>query len=311
MHESLPGSVRGRRVVFFNWRDTANPEGGGSERYVEKMARGLVERGAEVTIFCAAHERAPPDEVVDGVRFRPPRREDERLRQGTAAAAVPSARTGRPRGRRPERSSFLHPSRHAETGRGARAPRPPRTVAGRLPRALGKVGWWIESRLAPRLYAAASTSPSPTPRAPSLPSWVWPRTAIAVVHNGTETAPRVDGARSPTPFPCVVGRLVPHKQCRARASTRWSRCGRGGPSSRLTVVGDGWWRDELTPYTAEIGASDLVIFAGHVSETRKHEIYARSWVMLLPSLKEGWGLVIGEAGSHGVPPSPTPRPGVP
>ena len=61
--------LSGKHVVFFSWRDTHNPEGGGAERYLEKMARGLVERGAEVTILCAAHAAAPPDETVDGVRF--------------------------------------------------------------------------------------------------------------------------------------------------------------------------------------------------------------------------------------------------
>ena len=56
-------------VLFCNWRDTKNPEGGGSERYVENMARGLAERGHTVTIACATHDRAPREEVVDGVRF--------------------------------------------------------------------------------------------------------------------------------------------------------------------------------------------------------------------------------------------------
>ncbi len=37
-------------ILFCNWRDTRNPEGGGSEHYVETMARGLVERGHQVTI---------------------------------------------------------------------------------------------------------------------------------------------------------------------------------------------------------------------------------------------------------------------
>ena len=39
-----------------------------------------------------------------------------------------------------------------------------------------------------------------------------------------------------------------------------------------------------------------MVFEGHVGEVRKHEIYERAWVMALPSLKEGWGLVVGEAG---------------
>ena len=33
----------------------------------------------------------------------------------------------------------------------------------------------------------------------------------------------------------------------------------------------------------------------------KHNLYAQSWLMALPSLKEGWGIVIGEAGTHSTP----------
>ena len=62
-------TLAGRHIVFFSWRDTRNPEGGGAERYLEKMAAGLVARGCRVTIFCAAHAAASPVEVVDGVRF--------------------------------------------------------------------------------------------------------------------------------------------------------------------------------------------------------------------------------------------------
>jgi glycosyltransferase involved in cell wall biosynthesis len=38
-----------------------------------------------------------------------------------------------------------------------------------------------------------------------------------------------------------------------------------------------------------------------VDEEEKQEVYARSWLMLLPSLKEGWGLVVGEAAMHSTP----------
>jgi glycosyltransferase involved in cell wall biosynthesis len=44
-----------------------------------------------------------------------------------------------------------------------------------------------------------------------------------------------------------------------------------------------------------------VVFEGHVSEVRKQEIYEESWLMALPSLKEGWGLVVGEAAAHRTP----------
>ena len=42
---------------------------GGAEVYLEKVAAGLVRRGARVTIFCAAHDAAPADEVRHGIRF--------------------------------------------------------------------------------------------------------------------------------------------------------------------------------------------------------------------------------------------------
>jgi hypothetical protein len=32
--------MRDRSLLIVNWRDTTNPEGGGSERYVEEVATG-------------------------------------------------------------------------------------------------------------------------------------------------------------------------------------------------------------------------------------------------------------------------------
>ena len=42
-------------------------------------------------------------------------------------------------------------------------------------------------------------------------------------------------------------------------------------------------------------------FCGFVDEPTKHTLLARSWLMLVPSHKEGWGLIIVEAGLHSTP----------
>ncbi|BDZ58199.1 hypothetical protein GCM10025872_18560 [Barrientosiimonas endolithica] len=42
-------------------------------------------------------------------------------------------------------------------------------------------------------------------------------------------------------------------------------------------------------------------FHGFVDEHTKHTLLARSWVLLMPSHKEGWGLTIVEAGLHATP----------
>src|SRR3954453_24005125 len=41
------------RVLFVAWRDLAHPKAGGSEVVVDFLARGLQERGHDVTLLCA------------------------------------------------------------------------------------------------------------------------------------------------------------------------------------------------------------------------------------------------------------------
>lgn len=300
MQGGTPDSVRGRHIVFFNWRDTANPEGGGSERYVEKVARGLVERGARATIFCAAHDHAPRDEVVDGVRF---------MRRGTKldiyalgvlhlllrrlgkVDLVVDVQNGLPFFTRLGTTKpviVLVHHVHREQW--------PVVYPGRM----GRLGWWIERRLAPWLYRRSQYVAVSRATRDELIGLGVDGSRIAVVHNGTDPAPAVEERRSETPTVCVVGRLVPHKQVEhaidAAVALRTEL-----PDLRVHVVGSGWWEEDLKKYAAQVGALDVVVFEGHVDEQRKHELYARSWLMALPSLKEGWGLVVGEAGSHGVP----------
>lgn len=293
-------SIQGQHVVIFNWRDTANPEGGGSERYVEKMARGLAERGARVTVFCAAHAEAPDDEVVDGVRF---------MRRGSRLDIYPRAVWHLLR-RRFGPVDLVIDVQNGLPFFTRLATRKPVVVLVHhvhrevwpviFPGRLAALGWWIESRLAPRLYRRSQYIAVSQATRGELVEIGVDGDRIAVVHNGTEPAPLVDERRTPYPSLCVVGRLVPHKQVEhvvdAVVALRDEH-----PDLRVTVAGAGWWDEDLRKYAAERGVLDMVEFEGHVSEHRKHEIFARSWVHVLPSLKEGWGLVIGEAGSHGVP----------
>jgi glycosyltransferase involved in cell wall biosynthesis len=73
------------------------------------------------------------------------------------------------------------------------------------------------------------------------------------------------------------------------------------PALRLTVAGQGWWDAKLRELADELGITDRVDFTGFVSEEAKHRLLAQAWVALTPSLKEGWGLTIVEAGARGTP----------
>jgi len=73
------------------------------------------------------------------------------------------------------------------------------------------------------------------------------------------------------------------------------------PELILDVIGAGWWDEQLKTYASDRGVADRVMFHGFVDDQTKHELLAQSWLMALPSLKEGWGIVVGEAGAHSTP----------
>jgi glycosyltransferase involved in cell wall biosynthesis len=297
---SESSELTGKHVVFLSWRDTRNPEGGGAERYLEKMAAGLVERGCHVTIFCAAHAAAPPDEMVDGIRF---------VRRGSKMSVYPAGMAALRRGdlgpadvvvdvqnglpffsRLVTRAEVIVLVHHVH--------REQWPVV--YPGLTGKVGWWIERCLAPRLYRRCQYVAVSRATRGELRELGVRGPRVAVVHNGTDPARPVATPRSQTPMVAVVGRLVPHKQVEHAIDAVLALRPRF-PGLRLHVVGSGWWEGRLHEYAVRHGAQDCVVFEGHVEEQRKHEIYERAWVLALPSLKEGWGLVVGEAGMHGAP----------
>lgn len=287
------------RVLFLNWRDTRNPEGGGSEVYVESVARALAAAGHDVTVFCAAYPGAAADEVRDGVRF---------VREGTKLSVYRRARHALRSGRLGTPDVVVD----VQNGIPFLAPWATRAPVVVLVHHVhreqwpvvydpvrARVGWFVESRLAPAVnrrcrYVAVSEATRAELAALGVDA-----EAISVVHNGAE----VDLAPArpdPEPRVLVLGRLVPHKRVEhvldAAAALRHRY-----PGLRVAVVGDGWWSDRLRAHAAAAGVDDLVEFTGFVDEARKVDELARAWVLALPSLKEGWGLVVTEAAARGVP----------
>jgi glycosyltransferase involved in cell wall biosynthesis len=284
-------------VLFVNWRDASHPEGGGSERYVHRMAEGLAASGLRVTLLCAAHDRAPAEEVVGGVSV---------VRRGGRMSVYPRAlafvRAHRPRlvvdvqNGLPFLSPLVSHAPVLNLVHHVHREQWP-IVFGRIG---GAVGWWLESRVAPRLHRHSRYVTVSGATAGELVALGVDADRITIVPNGIEPAPEVAAQRSPSPRLVVLGRLVPHKRVEhalevvARLRHRW-------PDIRLSVVGEGWWADDLRATVQRLGVEDLVEFHGFLDERAKHEELARAWVHLCPSVKEGWGLVVSEAGHHEVP----------
>lgn len=67
------------------------------------------------------------------------------------------------------------------------------------------------------------------------------------------------------------------------------------PSAKLVIVGDGDLRPELERLASRLGIAHIVEFAGRVSDERLELEYQLADLFVLPSEKEGFGLVFIEA----------------
>ncbi|KQZ88029.1 group 1 glycosyl transferase [Phycicoccus sp. Root563] len=290
------------RLAFLSWRDFTHPEGGGAEHYLETVAEHLAARGHDVTFYCAAHGDARATEVRRGVTFR---------RQG---------------GRLTVYAAAMRALRRDEAARGAYDAvvdtqngipffsslwtRTPVVVLvhhvhrEQWPVVFGpvaaRVGWFIESRIAPRVYRSRQYVAVSGRTRDELVDLGVTGAHIAVIHNGTDAPLALGVARAADPTLIVLGRLVPHKRVE-HAIDVVARLRPTHPGLRLRVVGHGWWHDRIAEHAHASGVEDDVALLGFVDETTKHAELSSAWVALAPSVKEGWGLCVVEAASHGVP----------
>ncbi len=301
------------KVLLLCWRDTGHPQGGGSERYLERVGTELASRGVGVTLLTARYPGSGQQEYRDGLRI---------IRAGGRLGVYPSALAIIAAGRLGMGPlAGFDPDLVVDTQNGvpffattiSGAPtvvlvhhchREQWPVAGWL---LGYVGWFIESRLSPWVHRRNRYVTVSRPSARELAELGVDPERITVIHNGIDPVP-ADLLAPPTPSTdspstarlCVLSRLVPHKQVEHALDVvddlRHTR-----DDVHLDVIGGGWWDDRLRAYARELGVDDYVTFHGHVDERRKHELLAAADVHLMPSRKEGWGLAVIEAAQHGVP----------
>lgn len=297
-----------RSVLLLCWRDTGHPQGGGSETYLQRIGALLAESGVDVTLRTARYPGAPRREVVDGVTVS--RGGGHYTVYIWAGLAMVFARIGLGPLRR------VRPDVVVDTQNGVpflarlafgrrvavlvhHCHRQQWPVAGRV---VGRLGWLVESWLSPRMHRRNQYVTVSLPSARDLADLGVDAGRIAVVRNGLDEAPTetLSGERSAEPRVVVLSRLVPHKQIED-ALDAVARLRSRVAGLHLDIVGGGWWHDRLVERADRLGIADAVTFHGHVDDFTKHAVVQRSWVHVLPSRKEGWGLAVIEAAQHGVP----------
>ena len=134
---------------------------------------------------------------------------------------------------------------------------------------------------------------------------------IDVIPNGVDVtlyAP-LDDSKTLQPTILFLGRLKRYKrvdliiQAVAELAIR-------GVQVQLRVAGTGEEAPELSKLAKRLGVGDRVEFMGFVKEPTKLQLLRSSWVHVLTSPKEGWGISVIEAAACGTPSVASDSPGL-
>jgi len=282
------------RLLIFNWKDLAHPAAGGAEVFTEEVARQLVVRGHDVTLFCAAVAGRAEHETVAGVRiirrgsrfgvYRAARRFWRHHGEGQFDVVLDEVNT------RP----FMTPKYvktapvvaliHQVAREVWRYEMPlPVAIAGRYV----LEPWWL------RTYRDVPTLTDSPSSAESLAAYGLRN--VSPIPMGGDGGEVRTTAKDDRPTVVFLGRLVRSKRPdHAIAAFRVLRD--RYPDAQMWLIGDGPMRARL-----ERELPSGVELLGHASVEERTERLGRAHVLVATSVREGWGLNVSEAAASGTP----------
>ena len=298
-------------ILVVHWQDRENPNAGGAEEHLHQVFGRLVDRGHRVTLLCSGWPGAAPTAELDGMRVH---RTGGRY---TFNLTVP-VHYERHLGDQAFDISVENLSKVPMLApRWARAPVHLLLVhhlfgatAFREANPLLATATWLSERIIPAVYRGLPCVAVSNGTREDLIRRGLDPARIAVIRNGVE----LEGlgpatVRFPEPTVLYLGRLKRYKRVdlvlRAVARLR-----RRGIAVRMIVAGKGDARAQLEETARRLGIGESVHFAGFVPEKRKRELLSRSWVHVLTSPKEGWGITSIEASACGTPTVASDSPGL-
>lgn len=288
------------RILILNWRCPKNPRAGGAEFLTYEVAKRLVAGGNEVEWFSASFPGAASKEVLDGIRV---------VRAGRQWTVHLHA----------FRQYFRRLSRRFDVVIDEVNTIPfftplwadiPVTM---LIYQLAREVWWYESpfpislvgfvleplylriyRRVPVFTESRSTQSDLRRLGFSGP--------ITVVPVGVESIDKGSATKAPVPTFLYVGRLASSKRVREIIQA-FSSFRKSTGTGQLWLVGTGSdsYTRSLHSLTRRLRLDLVVRFWGHVSNPEKHLRMAQAHVLLMASVREGWGLVVTEANACGTP----------
>ncbi len=297
------------KILLLSWRGPAHPNAGGAEISTHEHAKGWVKKGNEVTLFTSYYQGAKRYEVIDGV---------EVVRKGRQIFGVQLEAFfwylfGKheafdiiidqfhgipfftPLYIRKKKLAFIH-----EVTKEVWHLNPWSWPLNLIPSIFGR---YFEPLIFKLFYGTTPFMTVSKSTKQDLIDWGIPEKNIYIVHNGISLyklnkIPKKESRKTAI----YLGSLSKDKGVEDSLKIL-SKIKEIESNWQFWVVGtsDKQYLIKLKKLTKELGLQNNVKFYGYVSEKIKFELLSRAHVLVNPSTREGWGLVIIEAASVGTP----------
>lgn len=283
------------------WRELADAESGGSEVHAHEVIRRWAAAGVAVTIRTSEAAGRAAIEHRDGYRA---------IRQGGRYTVFPRAALAAATHRMGPRDGlveiwngvpFLSPvwdrGPHVTLVHHVHGP----MWQMALGRHLGRVGEFMERRIAPHFYRNTRIiTLSTSSRDELVEDLGFDPDMVRIVPPGIDTRFTPGTAKASTPLVIAVGRLAPVKRFDALIRSAATLKGRH-PGLRLVIAGEGDERPVLESEIRRLDAADWIELRGRVDDDELVVLMQQAWVLASASAVEGWGMTLTEAAASGTP----------
>ena len=285
---------------MFSWKDLKHPESGGAEWVTDKYLSYLVKKGHKVELVCAGFKDCEKTDIRNGYKI---------TRLGNRLTVYPKAffyynknlknkidlvidqintiPFFTPLFVKERKVGFIH-----QTAR--------EVWFYEMPPVLSHLGYFIEPLLF-KPYKNTKMICVSESTAQDMKDFGVKETIV--IHNGCDVKPLKKPMKKEKNTFCFVGRLTPMKRV-DHAILAIAELKKSIPDIKLKVIGGNGKEDYIKKIKVLVKDKNLdqnVIFMGYLPFEKRNEEIAKSQAIIVPSVREGWGLIVIEANALGTP----------
>ncbi|QQG40399.1 MAG: glycosyltransferase family 4 protein [Candidatus Levyibacteriota bacterium] len=292
------------RILIFNWRDLKHSWAGGGEIYIFEQASRWVKMGHEVSLFCGQdiEENLPSFEIIDGIKiYRKGGRYNLYLwaiwyyisRFRGKADVVVDVVNGIPFFtplfcRIPKVSYVYH--LHGDQ------------FFYELPFPLSYFGFIVERFVFPFLYKHLSIIVISETTKKQLISIGFNKKNISIVYCGINGSNTIKNSIKKFSAPTILylGRIKRYKRVDLLVKI-FPKIIEKMPQTRLIIAGWGTEASNIANLVMKSPLRRKITLLGPVNDAEKKSLLSKSWLVVNPSIGEGWGMAVIEANLYGTP----------